>query len=141
MYKATRSFKVKGDDGNYRIVKPGDLVPEAATWPNVKSYLARNFICRADEEPDKKHYTSRVRPASPVKAEKKDVAPVEPSEDEPTEPVVEPTVEEPATEEAPLTKSALKAMSPNDLQDLAETMGLDPGLSKGKLIESILASA
>jgi len=44
MFKALRSFKVKSQDGTYRIVKPGEALPEAKTWHNVQVWIRRRWI-------------------------------------------------------------------------------------------------
>jgi hypothetical protein len=143
MYKAIRSFKVQGADGEYRNVKPGESVPEAAGWKNLKAYLERKWICREDEEPSNRHYTARVRPDVAVKV--KPPTPMPPAQPEPEpepQPEPEPEVEpEPEPEAAPMTNKSLGRMSKSDLQELADSMGINPDQTKADLVAAILANA
>lgn len=129
-YKAIRSFKVRNEDGSYRITKPGELVPEAAGWKNLKAYVERNWICRADEEPSKRHYTAKMRPVDAVLVTAAKPAPA------PT-PLPEP---EPAPEpEASLTETTLSKMTKAKLQDIAEDMGIAIDQTKAELVYEILS--
>ena len=145
MYKAVRSFKVQNADGSYRIVQPGEAVPEAESWPNRKAYIERNWLCREGEEPTNRHYSDSVRVATkaPVKAAKAPEAKPEAPAKAPEEPAAEaaPEAAPEAPEEAPLTEEALAKLSKNKVQELADSMGINPDQSKTKLIAGILAAA
>lgn len=125
------------------MAKPGDKVPEAETWRNLTLYVQRGYVCREGQEPPRNRPTgSEVRVAIAKPAAKPEPAPEPTPEPEPepeTQPGPEPQPEpEP---ENPLTEKALKAKSKAELQELAESMGLNPDQNKGDLVKAILGAA
>jgi hypothetical protein len=50
MYIALRTMKVQNDDGTYRMVQPGDPVPEAAGWKNLRVYVNTRRVALAPTE-------------------------------------------------------------------------------------------
>ncbi len=130
-YKAVRSFKVQGADGKIRICQPGDPIPEAETWRNLKAYIEREWVCRVDEEPDKRHYTAKV--TKPAKAALKLVV-------ESTEPAGDGEGDgEPTGDGDVWTEKELNAMTKADLKELAEEYEVDPDQNKAELVAAILA--
>lgn len=43
-FVALRPMKVQKADGSYDNRKPGDAIPEAATWPNLGNWIKRGYI-------------------------------------------------------------------------------------------------
>ena len=135
MYRALRTFKVQGDDGVMRLAKPGDLVPEAAGWRKVQSYINRGWIERSGQAPQNSapsgDATVAIKNASAAPSPEPEPA-VEPATEaeSPLEPEAEP-------EKLP-SKSKLGGMAKSELQAMAEDMGLNPDQSKSKIVSAIM---
>ena len=73
MYEVLKSMKVQDADGNIRIAKPGEDVPEADTWRNRRSWIDRGFIKlkAGTTSPPPPNTAKPVRPATPPKPEPK----------------------------------------------------------------------
>ena len=127
MYKALRSMKVKGADGQYRIVKPGDAVPEAAEWRNLRSYLEAGHVVLAT------HPSPAPRKA-PVKATPKMSTPL-PTPPAEAQPVPELDID---SSRSKPTKSSLSDMTLTDLREIAGGLGIDSDMKKSGLVKAIL---
>ena len=133
-YKAMRSMKVRGDDGQIRSVKPGDPVPEASGWKNLRAYLNRKWVCREDEPLDPRYVATKVDTEEPAK-----VSAEEPAQDEAEKSEEEGglQIDETPTKYA---KSDLLKMSKPELQVLADERGVNPAQNKEQLADDILAA-
>ena len=60
MYKALRPFKYQTASGEIKITVPGQSIPEASGWKNLKIFLERRWICKEGEEPNRRHYSAKV---------------------------------------------------------------------------------
>jgi hypothetical protein len=49
-YVLCRSMKVQKADGSYEMRQPGQLVPEAAGWPNLGQWIRRGHITPVDSK-------------------------------------------------------------------------------------------
>ena len=137
MYKALRTMTVKRANGEYEKVQPGDLVPEAAEWPNLAAYLKRQWVAEAGEESVAKAKAKAAEASAEVSVN-----------EDPTEEIPE-SVEElqnlktaEASVEAPVdisTEDQLASMTKKELQSVATELGIDANQTKAELVESILA--
>lgn len=155
MHKALRSFKVTGNNGQTRIVKPGDAVPEAATWKNPEVWVRRRWITDANGNTyDGRHFvTGKTRTVDVVNVQgpppaAKPAGRVGPmragSRPEPAGDVG-PTSPEPAAPATTAPDAAkcyegaeLKRMTKADVVTVAESMGLAVDGTKDDIIDSIL---
>jgi hypothetical protein len=142
MHKALRSFKVTGENGQTRVVKPGDPVPEAKGWKNLAAYIRRRWITDANGvEYTGRHFVSGQRAVSvnvggtPAPAPKAVRSPA--PEPEPVA-EVEPEVTEDESEDLLHTESDLEKMRKGEVVEVAESMGLDTDGTKSELIAAIL---
>lgn len=126
MYVALRSMRVQNADGVMRIARPGEPVPEAARWKNVRRYLKKKWIRLADEPS-----TTNDSPDVPAKNE----VPV-PAQ----EPVTESESEVEESETEFWSEAELRRMPKADLQTEANRLGVDPDQTRAQLMEAILAA-
>jgi hypothetical protein len=161
VYKALRNFKVKGADGEYRMVKPGEKVPEAATWKNVAVWIRRRWITDENgNEDDGRHFiTGRAPhahrkidvgvPRSPAQSvSDKKAAPLpqaSPAALPPPEPVtaepVEPVDNQGDSTSPEVSEMELTKMVKSDLQALASKYGITiNGKTKPDLVQAILVA-
>lgn len=135
MHKALRSFKVTGDDGNTRMVKAGDSVPEAAGWKNTSMWIRRRWITDANgNEYDSRHFVSgKSRQVNVAIGGAPAPAPKAAPEPEP-----EVELEEEVTHDEFYEESDLDKMKKAEVVDVAEAMGLDTDGTKAELIAAIL---
>jgi len=138
MYKALRPFKYQTANGEVRMTKPGDSIPEAGGWKNLKVFIERRWICREGEEVNKKHYSAKIAPpaAKPkITTEPMAKLPRAKTADLP-EPPKPALFKESARKH---TEESLGKMSKKELKELAISLGINPQQSKADLVISVLA--
>ena len=110
MYRALRSLKVQKADGTMSKRQPGDPVPEAATFRNLKSWINRGWITDEDGSTPPEHRAVAEKVLEPA-----------------PEPKAEPTPEPVAKEAEPEDlASELASLSKRDLNALAKEQDLNP---------------
>ncbi len=115
-YIANKTFKVQGADGNIRMVRPGELVPEAAGWKSVEMYLKRKWLRLEGDGPAPAPKTA-AKPQPKPKPETKLV---------------------PAPEDDSISEKELNSMTKRELKELASDLGIDTNQNKASLVAALL---
>ena len=150
MYIALKTFKVKNADGSYRIVQPGEPVPEAKDWKQLKAYLERRWLCVKGEEtarPGRRHFSVRVQAEGPRRAPARSPEPVSapepaskpaPAPETASERYSEPETGSPLESQETAPDRDLSKLRKSELQEVASELGIDTDQTKAELLAAIL---
>jgi hypothetical protein len=125
-YIALRSLKVQKADGTMEIRRPGDPVPEAATWKDVNRWVRRGWV--AETDPSTIKSKKAVPRKKSVPASVKEKIPTEPP------PARDPSLPPTREELSKLTKIQLIAVG------LKYGLELSENSLKDELVEAVLGA-